>query len=132
VQQRVRYNSRNSLHCLRCYVYNFPGEKVSHNYKIKEQHFVDSIKGASVLPDNAEITFDKRLQGGCSGRKPDVFIDLYSHTVHYENDEDQHRTYACENKRMMELFQDAGNRLQVQLRLNPDSYTSADGKEYPS
>jgi hypothetical protein len=79
----------------------------------------------------ALVTFDTRLQGGCSGRKPDIFVDLYTHTVHCENDEDLHRNYMCENKRLMELFQDAGNRPQVQLRFNPDGYISADGKKHP-
>ena len=31
----------------------------------------------------------------------------------------------------MELFRDAGNRPQVQLRFNPDGFTSADGTEAP-
>jgi hypothetical protein len=119
-------------HCLRCFVHLFPGEKVSRNYKIKEQHFTDYIKAAGVLPEDAGITFDKRIQGGCSGRRPDIFVDLYTHTVHCENDEDQHRSTTCENKRLMELFQDAGNRPQVQLRFNPDGFTSADGTRYPN
>jgi hypothetical protein len=118
--------------CLRCFVYLFPGEKVSRNYKVKEQHFVDYIKEAGVLPDSAEVTFDKRLQGGCSARKPDIFVDLLTHTLHAENDEKQHRSYACENKRLMELFQDSGNRPQIQLRFNPDSFTSANGTKHPS
>ncbi|GAQ90073.1 hypothetical protein KFL_005960030 [Klebsormidium nitens] len=107
-------------------------EKVSRNYKVKEQHFTDYIEAAGVLSEDAGITFDKRIQGGCSGRRPDIFVDLYTHTVHCENDEDQHRSTTCENKRLMELFQDAGNRPQVQLRFNPDGFTSADGTRYPS
>jgi hypothetical protein len=118
-------------YCLRCFVYLFPGEKVSRNFKVKEQHFIDYITEAGVLPDHAQVTFDKPLQGGCSARKPDIFVDVYTHTVHCENDEDQHRNYACENKRSMELFQDAGNRPQVQLRFNPDGFTSEDGVKHP-
>ncbi|GAQ90385.1 hypothetical protein KFL_006340050 [Klebsormidium nitens] len=114
-------------HCLKY-------EKVSRNYKIKEQHFVDHIKAAGVLPDTAQVTFDKKLQGGCSARRPDIFVDVYTHTVHSECDEEQHSSsnYSCDNKRLMELFQDAGNRPQVQLRFNPDSFTSADGLKHPS
>ncbi|GAQ92190.1 hypothetical protein KFL_009420030 [Klebsormidium nitens] len=121
-------------YCLRCFVYLFPDEKVARNYKVKEKHFVDYIKAASVLPDTAEVTFDKRLQGGCSARRPDIFVDVYTHTVHSECDEDQHSAsnYSCDNKRLMELFQDAGNRPQVQLRFNPDGFTSADGEKHPS
>jgi hypothetical protein len=127
----TRVGKRYKGYCLRCFVFTFPGEKVSCNYRVKEQHFTDYIKASGVLPEGADITFDKRLQGGCSGRKPDIFADLYTHTVHCENDEDQHRNYTCENKRMMELFQDAGSRPQVQLRFNPDGYTSVDGRKHP-
>ena len=89
-------------HCLRCFVHLFPGEKVSRNYKVKEQHFTDYIKAACVFPEHAGITLDKRLQGGCSGKRPDIFVDVYTHTVHCENDEDQHRNALCESKRTME------------------------------
>jgi hypothetical protein len=119
-------------YCLRCFVYLFPGEKVSRNFKVKEQHFTDNIKAAGILSDHSQVAFDKKLQGGCSGRKPDIFVDLYTHTVHCENDEDQHRNYTCENKRLMELFRDAGNRPQVQLRFNPDGFTAENGVRHPS
>jgi hypothetical protein len=124
--------NRNKGYCVRCFIFLFPGDKLSRNYKVKERHFVDHIRAAGVLPSHAEVTFDTKLQGGCSLRKPDIFVDVFTHTVHSENDEDQHRSYSCENKRLMELFQDAGNRPQVQLRFNPDGYTSADGKKHPS
>jgi hypothetical protein len=41
-----------------------------------------------------------------------------------EIDENQHQAYdcSCENKRLMELFQDAGNRPLVMIRFNPDQY----------
>ncbi|GAQ89988.1 hypothetical virus protein [Klebsormidium nitens] len=127
-----------ATHCSKCRSDNMIDvksqkcEKVSRNLKVKEQHFADAIKAADILPEHADITFDKRVQGGCSARRPDVFVDMYTHTVHLENDEDQHRNSACENKRLMELFQDAGNRPQVQLRFNPDGFTSAGGRKVPS
>ncbi|GAQ90581.1 hypothetical protein KFL_006580100 [Klebsormidium nitens] len=126
--------NRNKGYCVRCFVFLFPDEKVSRNYKIKEKHFVDYIKAADILPDTPQVTFDKRLQGGCSARRPDIFVDVYTHTVHSECDENQHSvgSYSCDNKRLMELFQDAGNRPQVQLRFNPDSFTSASGVKHPS
>jgi hypothetical protein len=77
---------RHRGYCIRCFVYLFPDEPVARKYKVKEQHFTDYIKAAGVLP--AGVTFDKRLQGGCSGKRPDIFVDVYTHTVHCENDED--------------------------------------------
>jgi hypothetical protein len=129
-----RTQERYKGYCLRCFVYLFPDRKVSRNYKVKEKHFVDHIKAAGVLPETAIITFDKRLQGGCSARRPDIFVDVYTHSVLSECDEDQHSAngYSCDNKRLMELFQDAGNRPLVQLRFNPDGFTSEDGTKHSS
>ncbi len=45
-----------------------------------------------------------------------------------ECDENQHQDYSCENKRIMELFRDFGNRPVVFIRFNPDKYTNEYGK----
>ena len=74
------------------------------------------------------ITFDKQT-GGCSRRRPDVYIDKFTHVVITECDENQHRDTSCENKRMMELFQDFGNRPIVFIRFNPDSYINEENKK---
>jgi len=58
----------------------------------------------------------------CSNRRPDVRIECLTHTVIVECDENQHKNYNCENKRMMELFQDLGDRPLVMIRFNPDKY----------
>jgi hypothetical protein len=76
------------------------------------------------------MVFDKRVEEGCSARRPDVRIDFGTHTVLVECDENQHRGYSCENKRMMELFLDCGGRPLVVLRLNPDAYESG-GERHP-
>jgi len=67
------------------------------------------------------MIFDKQT-GGCSKRRPDCYIDKFTHIVIIECDENQHRDTNCENKRTMELFQDFGNRPVVFIRFNPDSY----------
>jgi hypothetical protein len=89
---------------------------VSRNYKVKEQCIVDFIQEHF----NA-FTFDKTV-GGCSKRRPDAYIDLFTHVLIVECDENQHQTYSCENKRTMELFVDFNNRPIVFIRFNPDSY----------
>ena len=65
------------------------------------------------------LTHNKTV-GGCSKRRPDWFIDMGTHIVVIECDENQHFNYSCENKRMMELFQDFGNRPIIFIRFNPD------------
>jgi hypothetical protein len=112
------YNPQYRGYCTRCFIYIFPEERISKIYKIKEQHVVDFIKDNFT---NA-FTFDKTV-GGCSKRRPDAYIDLYIHVLIIECDENQHKNYSCENKRIMELFVDFASRPIVFIRFNPDSYT---------
>jgi len=71
-----------------------------------------------------DIILDKAVDGGCSRKRPDGLIDLLTHSIIIEIDEDQHRGYSCENKRSMQLFTDLGSRPIIFIRLNPDSYIS--------
>ncbi len=71
------------------------------------------------FPD-VKLVFDKRIDGACSLRRPDVRIECFTHTIIIECDENKHAGYSCESKRIMELFQDLGNRPLVVLRFNPD------------
>ena len=89
-----------------------------HAHKIKEQRVVDFLKETY---KDIIFTFDK-IVGGCSKRRPDAYIDLFTHILIIECDENQHQDYSCENKRTMELFQDFNNRPIVFIRFNPDSY----------
>jgi hypothetical protein len=112
--------------CLRCFIHNFPDEPVVKNIRIKEKHVTDFIK--EKFP-NLEMSLDKQITGACSKRRPDVLIDLYTHAIIVEVDEEQHTNgeYSCENKRMMQLFQDLGERPLVLIRFNPDKYTNKEG-----
>jgi hypothetical protein len=115
-------------YCLRCFINLFPDEKISKNYKVKENHMTDFIKEHF---KEEVIIFDKTV-GGCSKRRPDVYIDKFTHVIVIECDENQHtrKEYTnCENKRTMELFQDFGNRPIIFIRFNPDSYINKDGKK---
>jgi hypothetical protein len=121
-------NQKYKGYCCRCFIYKFPNEKISKNYKIKETHMTDFIK--LKFKDEVMI-FDKRT-GGCSKRRPDCYIDKFTHIVIIECDENQHRDTSCENKRTMELFQDFGNRPIVFIRFNPDKYINKNGEKIPS
>lgn len=111
----------NKGYCLHCFMHMFPNEKIARNYKIKENEVLNSIveKFSSVT-----IVRDRRIQGGCSARRPDVLIDLGYQVIIVEVDENQHKKYdcSCENKRIMELSQDVGHRNLVFVRFNPDEY----------
>lgn len=78
----------------------FPDEKVSRNYKTKEKSVVDFV--SNNFPDVTWIC-DKRIQDGCSQRRPDMLLDLGYQVIVIEIDENQHIDYdcSCENKRLM-------------------------------
>jgi len=113
-------------HCLRCFIYKFPDDKITSNYKIKEKHVFDAV--LKLLPEDTTLVRDKIIAGGCSKRRPDLMIDCGSHWICAENDEDAHKDYdtTCENKRTMELYQDMGNRPMI-IRFNCDKTPTLNG-----
>jgi hypothetical protein len=124
-------NKKYKGYCLRCFVFNYPDEPNSKNYKTKEKSVVDFI--LREFTDKTIIT-DKRIEDGCSRRRPDVYIDMGDYLVIVEVDENQHIKYdcSCENKRIMELSLDVGHRPIVFIRFNPDEYLGGDGKKVTS
>ena len=65
---------------------------------------------------------DKRVEGGCSKRRPDLLLDLGSHIIIVEIDKNKHNDYdcMCEHKRLMEISMDLSHRPIVFIRFNPD------------
>ena len=96
----------------------FPVQK---NYKTKEFSVVEYI--TNVFSDYTWIT-DKKIQEGCSLKRPDLLLDLGFQVLIIEIDENQHSNYEeiCENKRIMELSMDLCHRPVIFIRFNPDDY----------
>ena len=117
-------------HCLYCFVHLFPHSPHTRNYKTKEASVAEFVK--TTFPQYTWI-MDKRVQDGCSRRRPDLLLELGDQVLIVEVDENQHMDYdcSCENKRLMELSQDVGHRPLVFIRFNPDSYV-AGGRKVPS
>lgn len=96
------------------------------NYKTKEMCVVNCI-----MQHYTQFTWvaDRRVQGGCSLRRPDLLLDMGSHIIIVEIDENKHTGYdcSCEHKRLMEISQDLQYRPIVFIRFNPDSYKGQDG-----
>jgi hypothetical protein len=111
-----------------CYVNNPENtDKPAHrNYKTKEKEVSDCVK--NTFPDFTWIT-DKKVQDGCSSRRPDLLLDVGSHIIIVEVDENQHTGYdsSCENKRLMEISRDLQYRPIVFIRFNPDGYKNHEG-----
>lgn len=119
-------------YCLSCYVNN-PENKdkpIVKNYKTKERHVADYIK--ETFP-NYDWICDKKIQDGCSLRRPDLMLDLLTHVIIVEVDENQHSEYnnLCNNLRTMQISQDLAHRPVVFIRFNPDEYI-INGEKVPS
>ena len=117
----IRVGTKYEGYCLRCYIYTFPDKPVTRNYKTKERAVVDFV--CERFPEHTWIT-DKKVNDGCSMRRPDILLDLGYQVLIIEIDENAHQDYdcSCENKRIMELSQDVGHRPIIFIRFNPDSY----------
>ena len=113
-------NSKFHPLCFNCYCVLNPNAVILKRYKTKEFHIQKSLQ--ENYRDEIEFVYDKRIDNGCSKRRPDVRIERFTHTIIIECDEHQHKNTLCEEKRMMEIFQDLGSRPVVFIRFNPDKY----------
>lgn len=122
-----RGNKNYDGYCVMCYVKLFPNEPRTRNYKTKEFKVNEFIKEEF---KEKTILFDKIVPDGCSKKRPDIYLDMGSHSILIEVDENQHDGYEsiCENKRTMLLFNDLGNRPLVLIRFNPDNYYNKYGE----
>lgn len=118
-------------YCLFCYVNLFPDKEITRNYKTKEKDVIDRI--IDKYPNFTWIC-DKKVEGGCSKRRPDLLLDMGTHIIIVEIDEHGHTNYdcSCENKRLMEISQDLNFRPIVFIRFNPDEYIDKNGNKIKS
>jgi len=124
-------NPKYDGYCLYCFINLFPDKPAARNYKTKETAVVDNI--LEYFP-NMTWKCDKRIQDGCSRRRPDMILDLGYQVIIIEIDENQHINYdcSCENKRLMQLSQDVGHRNIVFIRFNPDQYININNEKIKS
>lgn len=120
--RNIKYNN----YCLPCCVHLFPDLDVVKKYKIKETDVISHIKTA--FP-NFSWKSNIKIEGGCSQRRPDLFLDLLTHVIIIEIDEHRHQSYdtLCENKRIMQLSEDVAHRPIIFIRFNPDEYIDNSG-----
>jgi hypothetical protein len=122
-------NKKYEGYCVPCFVNNpdnmFKPEM--RNYKTKEKEVVGCI-----IENYPQFTWvaDRKVQDGCSLRRPDLLLDMGSHIIIVEVDENKHTGYdcSCENKRLMEISQDLQHRPIVFIRFNPDGYRDQSGR----
>jgi len=116
-------NRKYDMYCLLCAMHFRPDIKVARNYKTKERTVVSFI--TENFPDITWI-LDKKVEDGCSKRRPDCIADFGEFLLIIEIDEREHsdRDTSCESMRLMELSKDLDHRPIVLIRFNPDGYTT--------
>lgn len=107
-------------YCFRCYCVLNPDYEIPRKFKLKEHYVRDAL--IEHFQDTITMTFDKIIKEGCSRRRPDVSMDFGSHCLIVEIDENKHSNYNCEQKRMLEIYEDVRFRKIIFIRFNPDSY----------
>jgi hypothetical protein len=123
-------------YCMECFSYKFPTHKLVRFARSEEMAVLDAVYTRFVDENWAQtMVHDRSIEGGCSQKRPDIFVDLGTHILIVEVDEYQHKRgnySSCDNMRTMTLFQDAGSRPTVFLRFNPHGYVAANGVAVPS
>eukprot|EP00122_Pirum_gemmata_P001779 Pgem_evm1s1605 len=128
-------------YCLTCYISRNQVSEIAKAFKnkTKEMIYVQAIIDEILdYLEEKEIDYeclitDQKVKGGCSKRRPDIGIDLYTHVIIIEIDEDQHKTYdySCEQNRVIQLSEDFNNRKIIFIRVNPDKYQDENGTKHP-
>jgi hypothetical protein len=119
---------------MRCFVHLYPDHTLARARCVKERLVVDALR-EGLPPEIVEkLVFNRRIQGGDTRRKPDVYLECGTHGVIGECDEHQHEYYEriCENRRVVELWQDSRKPVVAVVRFNPDAYTDAHGVRHAS
>lgn len=121
-------------HCAKCYHYLYP-ERWVPSMRLKRRETVLHCALVKAFGETS-FTWDRKIDGGCSMRRPDFRFECFTHTVICECDEGGHQdskyTSMCDNKRTMQLFQDLGSRPIVFIHFNPDDYVDSNGVSHPS
>jgi len=118
-------------YCKECCITICPEIRVSYGTKSRENEIVHVI--TERFSDYTWIS-DRRVEYGCSARRPDLYCDFGDFAVIIECDENQHIGYniSCDERRIMELSRDIGHKPLTFIRINPDGYTDDRGIRTPS
>lgn len=125
-------NSKYEGMCFYCYCHTYPNRKIIRQFRSKQTFIHKNL--VNNFKDFEKITiYDKSISGGCSKKRPDWFIECYTHSIIVECDEHQHKRTSkdCEQIRLNNIFIDLAERPLVVIRFNPDSYINKKGEKLP-
>jgi hypothetical protein len=120
---RASISYRGVRMCITCYNHTVLGGKPKTMVR-KEQFILAEVQRQLPELEDFFVLWDCPIDGGCSGKRPDMLFDFKIGCLVIEIDEDAHRYEdpTCRNKRMCEIFNDLAERPIVFVRINPDKY----------
>ena len=117
----IRLSKKYNNYCVRCFIYLFPENNITRQYKTKEKFISDDIN----IHFNNIFINDKQVPNSCNiKRRPDLYTICDNFVLIIEIDENQHKNYdnTCEISRINELSI-VFNHKQIRiLRINCDKY----------
>lgn len=122
----VYYRDPEKKFCYHCFCtkHNF----IPSNIKLREKYFHKLITNDF---NELKFNYNKSQPNDCKQtRYPDWSKDFGSFLLIVECDEKQHRgeSYLCEDKRTVQIYQNAAHRPIVFIRFNPDNYVDDTGE----
>jgi hypothetical protein len=115
------YCHANDGYCFKCYNELHPDKPNPRQHKVRENAVVENVK--TYYPN---VIVDEKVAGGKSQKRPDMLIDLSTHVIIIEVDEDQHRRYEKgSDESRIKILQEDIKKLVVMIRFNPDFYKNS-------
>lgn len=119
--KETNMNKKYKPYCYQCFAELNPDSERVIEYKTKENAFLFPAKE---LYDNAIL--DKRITGSNEKFRPDFLLEMGTHCIIVEIDENQHNRKMYDSelevKRLNSFKVSLGNKLLIIIRLNPDNY----------
>jgi len=117
--------------CLRHYVEENPDTEFTKRYRTKELDIVNFVREQF---NEYLWIHNKQIEGGISKRRPDLLMITEDQAIIIEIDENKHQSYdcICENKRLVQIYQDLNYKSVVFIRFNPDDYIDSQGNNITS
>lgn len=119
-------------YCKHCFINLFPTDSRFTNYIRKEKLVYNFLK--KYYCKRITKSFNQTIENGFLKYRPDILINLSTHAIIVEIDENQHKNddYSCENKRICTIISELGQISCVFIRFNTDKYSLKNGAIYES
>ena len=118
-------------YCFDCFIYNYPNKLITRNYRTKEKAVVKYIMERF---NNHKWIWDKKIAGGTSKKRPDLFLNLVDKVIIIECNENKHSSYDNDyhDIKTQQLSKDINYKPMLNVNFNPDGYTDKFGKKIKS